>query len=87
MLRNMSGGKMYGSEWEGGQVFAWRLKPDSYAIENSGAHFGVIISFESYALFTSDKTSFDDPKIACFYPVKTIGPIVVKNVKIVEVIQ
>ena len=83
----MCTGYMIGSLWEGGYVFAWRLKPDEYAAENSGAHLGVIISFETTASFRPDPGIADDSAITCYYPVvSTIpGPIRVKNVKIVEI--
>ena len=75
---------MTGSSWEGGYVYAWRTKPDKYAIENSGAHFGVTISFKTNASFTRD-TGIDDPAVAMYGPVvsATPGPIVVWDVNIV----
>ena len=79
----MASGILYGSDWEGGQVFAWKLKPNKYAIENSGAHFGVVISFETNAQFISDATSFHDINVIKYLPVKAKGPILVWNVKIV----
>ena len=73
---------MYGSEWEGGYVYAFKRMPNKYAIENSGAHQGVIISFKSDAVFCTDP-GIDDPKITKFGPVKASGPIVVWDVQIV----
>ena len=80
----MQTGVMTGSSWEGGYVYAWRTKPDKYAIENSGAHFGVTISFKTNASFTRD-TGIDDPAVAMYGPVvsATPGPIVVWDVNIV----
>ena len=40
--------------WEGGYVFAFKQKPNGYAIKNSGAHLGVVISFQTSAMFVED---------------------------------
>ena len=80
----MSTNTMLGSPWEGGFVFAWKQKPNKYAIDNSGAHTGVIIAFETTAPFTQDP-GIDDPKVNVFGPVRSCypGPISVRNVRIV----
>ena len=77
---------MFGSAWEGGYVYAWKTMPSKYAIRNSGAHFGVIISFKTNASFTSDP-GIDDPKVAMYGPVVSVrpGPILVWDVKIVGI--
>ena len=74
---------MKGSNWEGGYVYAWKVKPNKYAKENSGAHQGVVISFRTNAVFSPDP-GIDDPKIRMFGPVRSSGPIRVWNVTIVE---
>ncbi len=75
---------IYGSTWEGWHVFAWRLKPTRKAVEKSGAHFGVIISFKTNAAFTPDK-GIGNAYAQAFLPVVTVfpGPIRVWDVKIV----
>jgi len=75
-----------GSKWEGGYVCAWEMKPSEYAIENSGAHTGVIISFKTKASFVAD-TGITDPRIRLYGPVVSLfpGPILVEDVKIVGV--
>lgn len=80
----MASGVMTGSSWECGYVFAWKTKPSNYAIENSGAHFGVTISFKTDTPFTMD-TGIVDPKVQRYGPVvsTTPGPIQVWNVQIV----
>jgi len=80
----MSSRIMCGSKWENGYVFAWRRKPNKYAIKNSGAHMGVVISFKTNASFVMDN-GIVDPKVQIYGPVvSTIpGPIVVWGVKIV----
>ena len=82
-LSIISTGIMYGSKWEGGYVYAWLNKPSKYAIENSGAHMGVIISFKTNAIFSPD-SGIENPKAKIYFPVKTNGPIVVWDVKILE---
>jgi len=74
---------MCGSSWEGGYVYAWKTKPNKYAIDNSGARTGVIISFKTNAAFTID-TGINDPKVQKFGPVVSVnkGPIVVWDVRI-----
>lgn len=80
----MASGVMTGSSWEGGYVYAWKTKPSQYAIENSGAHMGVTISFKTNAAFTTD-TGINDPLVGIYGPVVSImpGPIVVWDVQIV----
>ena len=81
----MSTGIMRGSDFEGGYVFAWRIYPNKYAIQNSGAREGsVIIAFETNAAFASDP-GIKDPKIRKYLPVRSVfpGSIYVKNVRIV----
>ena len=81
-------GVMTGSSWEGGYVFAWRMRPSQYAIKNSGADLGVIISFKTRASFSRDK-GIEDPKVALYLPVVSNfpGPIAVWDVEIVGVIE
>ena len=74
---------MTGSSWEGGYVYAWKSKPSKYAIENSGAHQGVLISFKTNAAFSPDP-GIDDPKIIIYGPVRASGPIAVWDVQIEE---
>ena len=80
----MSTGVMKGSIWEGGHVFAWTKKPNSYAIKNSGAHFGTIISFKTNAHFIPDK-GITDPAVSKYGPVISFrsGPITVWDIRIV----
>ena len=75
---------MYGGALEGGYVFAWRMKPNKYAVKNSGAHPGVIISFKTNAAFCDDN-GIDDPRVSKFMPVVSVskGPICVWDVQIV----
>lgn len=81
-------GLMKGSAWEGNFVYAWKLKPDKMAIENSGAHLGVVFSFKTNATFTMDP-GIDNPKVLKYGPVVSTspGPIVVWDVQIVEVME
>ena len=64
---------------------AWRMKPDKYAVKNSGAHQGVIISFKTNASFEQDSGIYD-PRVTKYGPVVSSrpGPIYVWDVKIVE---
>ena len=78
----LASGIMMGSEWESGRVYAWTKKPSKYAINNSGAHLGTVISFKTSAVFVPDP-GIVDPKILQYGPVMTQGPIIVKDVKIV----
>ena len=64
-------------------VYAWRSMPDEYAIKNSGAHQGGVISFKTKAAFVSD-TGINDPRVKRYRPVKTAGPIKVWDVQIVK---
>ena len=75
---------MRGSSFESGFVYAWRLKPNKYAIRNSGAHQGVIISFKTNAAFEKDQ-GIDDPRVLKYGPVVSVnpGPIYVWDVEIV----
>ena len=84
-LNIYSTGTMYGSSYEGGRVYAWRMKPDKYAVKNSGAHQGVIISFKTNASFEQDSGIYD-PRVTKYGPVVSSrpGPIYVWDVKIVE---
>ncbi len=83
-LSIISSGYMYGSTWEGGYVYAWKTFPNNYAIENSGAHMGVVISFKTNATFVMDP-GITDPKVQMFGPVVSTvpGPIAVWDVQIV----
>ena len=76
---------MQGSSWEGGYIYAWKQKPNKYAIENSGAHFVAIISFKTNVPFVPD-SGISDPKFLKYGPVVSSvpGPIIVWDVKIVE---
>ena len=81
----MCTGIMRGSDFEGGYVFAWRICPNKYAIQNSGARKGsVIIAFETSASFETDP-GIKDSKIVKYLPVRSVlpGPIYVKNARIV----
>ena len=80
----MATGVMTGSKWESGYVYAWKTNPSKYAIENSGAHMGVTISFKTSASFVMD-TGITDPKVQMYGPVVSTvpGPIVVWDVQIV----
>ena len=80
----MSKGMMVGSKYEGGYIYAWRTRPSKYAIENSGAHNGVIISFKTNAAFVKDN-GIVDPKVQAYGPVVSTrpGPILVWDVMIV----
>ena len=80
----MTTGIMTGSKWESGYVYAWKTNPSKYAIENSGAHMGVTISFKTSASFVMD-TGVTDPKVQMYGPVVSTvpGPIVVWDVQIV----
>ena len=80
----MTTGVMTGSEWEGGHVYAWKTNPGKFAIENSGAHRGVTISFKTNALFVMD-SGITDPRVQLYGPVVSVlpGPIVVWGVQIV----
>ena len=79
-------GMMIGDTWEGGFVYAWKTQPNKYAIKNSGAHFGVILSFKTNATFSMD-TGIVDPKVQMYGPVVSNfpGPIYVWDVQILEV--
>ena len=61
-----------------------KFKPGKYAVKNSGAHEGVIISFKTSAAFTVD-TGISDPKVLWYAPVVSVapGPVYVWDVKIV----
>ena len=82
----MSTGVMVGSTWEGGYVYAWKNNPSDYAIENSGAHTGVTISFKTNTSFVMD-TGITDRKVQKYGPVVSVvpGPILVWDVQIVRV--
>ena len=77
-------GIMIGSDWEGGHVYAFKNKPSKYAIKNSGAHTGILISFKTNAAFVTDN-GIVDPNVNKYGPVVSTvpGPIVVWDVKIV----
>ncbi len=77
-------GVMTGSGFEGGYVYAWKKYPNKYAVNNSGASFGVIISFKTNASFIEDM-GIDDPKVTAFAPVVSTrpGPISVWDVQII----
>lgn len=82
----MASGKMTGSPWEGGYVFAWVRCPLKKAVEVSGAKEGVIISFETVFSFDRDP-GIDDKTALKYIPVRSCfpGPIYVTNLQIVEV--
>lgn len=77
-------GMMSGGKWEGGYIYAWKVKPNRYASENSGAHLGVTISFKTSAVFVDD-IGIEYQKVKAFGPVVTAlpGPILVWDVQIV----
>ena len=76
-------GIMTGSSWEGGHIYAWSIKPNKFAIKNSGAHFGVTISFKTTATFVPD-SGISNPNVLVYGPVVSLspGPIVVWDVEI-----
>ena len=76
----ISTGVMYGNKFEGAHIFAWRMKP----IKNSGAHYGVIISFKTNATFMTD-SGITNSKVQKYGPVVSVmpGPIAVWDVQIV----
>ena len=80
----IASGIMKGSNSEGGLIFAFRTMPSNRAVKNSGAHRGVIISFETNTAFVDD-WGIDDPDIKRYGPVVSCrpGPIKVKNVRVV----
>ena len=83
-LSIISSGYTYGSAWEGGYVYAWKTFPNNYAIENSGAHMGVVISFKTNATFVMDP-GITDSRVQMLGPVVSTvpGPIAVWDVQIV----
>ena len=85
-LKIIDSERLKGSSWEGGHVYAWKRKPSEYAIKNSGAHTGVIISFKTSASFVSD-TGITDPNVQKYGPVVSVlpGPVVIWDVKVVGV--
>lgn len=70
--------------FESGYVYAWKSYPTPYAIEYSGAHTGVIIAFESNAVFVRDPGILD-LRVLLSGPVVSIrpGPIAIENPRIV----
>ena len=81
----MSSGKMYGSVWEGGLIYAWKFYPSKKAVKNSGALQGVIISFKTSATFSPD-WGIDDWEALLYGPVVSDrpGPIYVWDVTIMS---
>ena len=77
---------MRGSEFEGGFVYAWKLPPSKFAIENSGAKGKVLISFETSTPFIMD-IGILNPRALSYMPVVSLipGPIRVRNVRILGV--
>lgn len=78
-------GKLVGSKFEGGYVFAWRRYPNKFAINGSGARSNaVVISFKTYAAFKKD-TGVTNPKAVPYEPVVSVnrGPVHVYDVQIV----
>lgn len=84
-LSIINSGYLRGGNWEGGYVYAWKLLPSHYAVNNSGAHKGVIISFETKVAFVAD-VGIVDPLVKLCMPVVSLlpGPIPIENVKIVR---
>ena len=80
----MSSGTMTGSVFEGGHVFAWRMRPSKYAVEHSGADTGVIISFKTNTSFVDD-TGITNSLVNRYKPEVRArpGPISVWDVEIV----
>ncbi len=70
----MLSGTMVGSSWEGGYVFAWESIPSPQAIEDSGAHFGVIISFQTDAVFVDDPGLAQNSMLSPYKPVRSSLP-------------
>ena len=80
---------MQGNKWAAGLVHAWRLYPSKKALKQSGAHFGVIISFKTNTAFVKDTKIIENSIIDIFSPVVSCrpGPIAVWDVQIVEVLK
>ena len=78
-------GQLTGSSYEGGYVYAWRSRPDKRAIDYSGAHKGVIISFRTNASFQRDP-GISDPYVLRYQPVQSVfpGPINIWDVQILR---
>ena len=59
--------------YEGGHVYAWRLKPTKGAVKFAGlgTKGQVIISFRTNAAFERDP-SVDHPYSLCFQPVRSV---------------
>ena len=79
---------MQGNKWEAGLVHAWRLYPSKKALKQSGAHFGVIISFKTNTAFVRDLGIDANTEAGRHLPVVSArpGPIAVWDVQILEVI-
>ena len=73
-----------GSTWEGGYVFAWGKCPTKKALRLSGAHSGVLISFQTKAAFEFDE-GINNKYVEKFEPMKSVfrGPVTVTNVQLV----
>ena len=80
----VTNGVLNGSKWEGGYVYAWKNKPDKYAINNSGAHKGVILSFKTASSFVPDR-GIKDPAVLLYGPVVSAapGPVIIWDIQIV----
>lgn len=80
----MASGALMGSTWEGGYVFAWGKCPTKKALRLSGAHSGVLISFQTKAAFERDKGIKND-YVRGFNPLRSVnrGPVTVTNVQLV----
>ena len=84
-LNIISTGILMGSRYEGGYVFAWKIRPDKKAVCASGAYNNeVIIAFETQAPFERDP-GIRNVHALRFLPVRSVmpGPVFVRNVRIV----
>jgi len=75
---------LIGSKFEAYYVFAWLMKPTQLAVNGSGAHTGIIISFKTRAPFQIDN-GINNTYTKRFFPLKSVfpGPIAVWDVKVV----
>ena len=87
-LKIKSSMTMFGNKWEAGLIHAWRIHPSKKALKQSGAHFGVIISFKTNTAFVKDLGISDNTEAGRHLPVVSArpGPIAVWDVQILEVI-
>ena len=76
---------LYGSDYEGNYIYAWKSLPDHKAVNISGARGDVVISFRTNAAFEKDPGVIDKHALR-FGPVRSVfkGPITIWDVKIVR---